>query len=279
MSHFQNYQTQDPKTASTVAAQQFYHYPNGISKIDNVYATIGGVRYTMDIINSQKMWDLFNSIQIQPSVFPQYIFPRRDDFGIWPTPQTVYTLTFNGYLRDRDLLVDDYTEGTIAIANGATTLTGTDTTFTAAMVGRFFQVTDTDNSGYNWWYRISGYNTATSLTLENSWQDTTIVTPVAYRIGQCPEIPEEGHIILSDGVTTDYYLGVRADVAKGTAWNNKFWTGDMNNSDRKIGDDNIKGGLIGLINKYSDRDEHSLVNRQPRTWPPAFKVWGMSISS
>ena len=50
------------------------------------------------------------------------------------------------------------------------------------------------------------------------------------------------------------------------------------NSNRKIGDDTIKGGLIGLMNRYSSRDNKSLVNRQPKIWPPNFKVWGSTIS-
>lgn len=278
MAHLQDYQTQQPKTASSVAAQQYYHYPNGITKIDNVYATINGVKYPLEIVNSQTTWNIFNAIQIQPSVFPRYIFPRRDDFGIWPIPQTVYDITFSYYMRDRDLMVDDYTSETVTIDNGSTTLVGIGTTFTSSMVGRFFQITDTANPGYNWWYRVASYNTAQSLTLENSWQDTTIAVGTAYRIGQCPEIPEEGHIVLVDGVTADYYSGIRADVDTATAWNNKFWTGDMNNNDRKIGDDNIKGGLIGLVNKYADRDEHALVTRRKNVWTPASRVWGSSIT-
>lgn len=278
LSHLQDYQTQVPKTCSTVAAQQYYYYPNGITKIDNVYATINNVKYPMDIISSQRTWNIFNSITIQPSVFPQYIFPRRNDFGIWPIPQTVYTVTFSYYLRDRDLLVDDYSSGTITIPNASTTLTGIGTAFTAAMVGRFFTVTETTNAGYGWWYRISAYNSAASLTLENSWQDTTIAAGVTYKIGQCPEIPEEGHIILADGVTADYYAGMRSDETKATWWENKFWTGSGINPNRKIGDDTIKGGLIGLVNKYADRDDHALVSRQKRTWPPNFRVFGSSIT-
>jgi len=278
LSHLQDYQTQKTVTTSSVAAQQYYHYPLGITKIDNVYATINNVKYPLETVNSQLTWNIFNAIQIQPSVFPRFIFPRRDDFGIWPIPQTVYTITFSSFIRDRDLLVDDYTTGTVTIDNGSATLVGIGTAWTAAMVGRFFQVTDTANADYNWWYRISGYNTAQSLTLENSWQGTTIAAGVAYRIGQCPEIPEEGHIMLVDGVTADYYSGIRADVDKGTAWNNRFWTGDMNNNTRKLGDDNIKGGLIGLVNKYADRDNHALVTRRKNVWTPASRVWGYSIT-
>lgn len=276
--NLQGYVTQVPKTASTVASQQYYHYPVGVSKIDDVMVTVGSVNYPLSVINSQHAWDVLNSIQIQPSSIPQFIFPRRDDFGIWPIPQDTYSITFYYYIRDRSLLVEDYTTGTVVATSGSTTITGTLTTFTPGMVGRWFTITDTTNPDYGYWYRISGYNSDVSISLENSWQGETISSAVSYRIGQCPEFPEEGHIMLVDGTTADFYAGLRADVEKATWFDNKFWTGQGNNSSRKIGDDNIKGGLIGLVNRYASRDNKALVNRQPKTWPPQFKVWGSSIS-
>lgn len=276
-SHLQNFTTQTGKTASTVPGQQYYHYPVGISKIDDVVVTIGSVQYPLKVMNSQHSWDVKNAITIQPSAIPEYIYPRRDDFGIWPIPQGTYTITFYSYIRDHSLSVDDYMNGTVTVTNGDTTLVGSGTTFTAGMVGRWFEVTDTTSADYGYWYRISGFNSATSLTLENSWQGTT-ASGLNYRIGQTPEIPEEGHILLSDGVTADYYGGIRVDAEKQTAWDNKFWTGQANNSGRKIGDDNIKAGLIGLVNKYSDRDESALVLRQPPVWPPQYKVFAQTLS-
>ena len=277
LSHFTNYQTQVPKTTSTVASQQYYYYPNGISRIDSVVITVGTQKFPLDIINSQKAWDIFNAIPVQPTTFPQLIFPRRNDFVVWPIPQDAYTITFNAYIRDRSLSVDDYTSGTVICTNGDATVAGTSTTFTPAMVGRWFTITDTTTPGEGYWFRIASYTSAGSIELENSWQDTTIATAVTYRIGQCPEIPEEGHIMLVDGVTADFYSGPRADSTKFTEWDNKFWTGSMKNDSRKIGDDDIKGGLIGLINNYSDRDEHALVRRLPRSAYPNL-MWGRTAS-
>jgi len=273
-----SYVTQSVKTASTVAAQQYYGYPLGLSKIDDVYITIGSVKYPMQIINSQHAWDVLNAIQIQPSTIPQFIFPRKADFGIWPIPQDAYTITFNYYIRDRSLLVEDYTIGTITATNGDATIIGDGTTFTSAMVGRWFTITDTTNADYGWWYRVSAYNSTTSLELENSWQGTTILTGVTFKIGQCPEIPEEGHILLVDGVTADFYAGQRSDIEKATWFDNMFWTGQGNNNNRKLGDDTIKGGLIGLANRYSDRDPSGLIRRQPKIFPPEIKIWGTTIS-
>lgn len=276
-SMLQDYQTAVTKTASTVASQQYYSYPLGVSKTDDVVVTVGSVKYPLTPIHSQHQWDVLNAIQIQPSAIPQFIFIRRNDFGIWPIPQDAYTITFNHFIRDRSLLVEDYTTGTVTVTNGDATITGDSTTWTAAMVGRWFEITDTTNVDYGWWYRISSFTNTTSIELENTWQGTTNAT-LTYRIAQTPEIPEEGHIMLSDGVTADYYAGMRSDIEKATWWNNVFWTGDGNNNNRKIGDDNIKAGVIGLVNKYSSRDESSIVNRQPKVWPPQYKVWGTTLS-
>lgn len=248
----------------------------GVVSIEDVVITIGSVNYPLEVINSQRQWDVLNAIPIQATVIPQFIFPRRDDFGIWPTPQGVYTITFSYHLRDRNLLVDDYTTGTVTVTNASTTVTGTGT-FTAGMVGRWFTVTDTTSADYGYWYRVGGFTSTAVVTLEQSWQGTT-ASGLTYRIAQCPEIPEEGHIMLVDGVTADFYAGYKDDIEQATWFNNKFWTGDGQNSLRKEGDPNIRAGLIGMINQYADRNQSRIVNRRPRLNPLGQRVWGYSIT-
>lgn len=272
-----DYMSQIPKTASTVANQQYYHYPTGIVDIASATINLGSYTAPLDVISSQHNWDVLNSIQIQAAAIPQFIFPRRDDFGIWPTPQAAYAITFNYHLRDRNLGIADYTTGTVTLTNNSQTVTGVGTTWTTAMVGRWFVTEDPTVPGQGYWYRISGYNSATSITLETSYEGIG-ATGATYRIGQTPEIPEEGHISLVDGVTADYYAGLRADVEKGTWFNNKFWTGDGNNSTRDIGNSKIHAGLIGLINNYTDRNKTKIVNRRPKLNPLTYKVWGVTLS-
>lgn len=275
-----SYVTQTYKTQSTVAATQYYPYPVGVSRVDDVYITIGSVKYPLQIINSQHAWDVLNAIQLQPSAIPQFLFPRRSDYGIWPIPQDVYTITFNYFIRDRSLLVDDYTTGTVNLTNGDATVTATGSSgivFTNAMVGRWIEMTDTTYPDYGLWYRIASCTDADNIELETPWQGSDVLART-YRIGQCPEIPEEGHIILADGVTADFYAGQRSDIEKATWFDNMFWTGQGNNDNRKIGDDTIKGGLIGMVNRYTDRDQSGLIRRQPKIFPPEFKIWATSIS-
>jgi len=198
LAKMRNYKTQKPYTFSTVASTQYYYFPVGSVNIESAQITIGSFNYPLEIISSQRSWDALNAIQIQPTAIPQFIFPRRDDFGIWPIPQDVYTGTMNHHYRDHSLLVEDYTTGTIALSNGSATLTGTGTTFTAGMVGRWAQITDTTNAQYDYWYRISAFTSTTVMTLDTTYQGTT-TSGVTYRIAQVPEFPDEGHVCLLHG--------------------------------------------------------------------------------
>jgi len=272
-----SYINQDELTSSTVASQQYYYYPPGTVSVDSATITIGSVKYTLNPIYDQGMWNYWNALQIQPTAIPQFIYPRKNDFGIWPIPTAAYTITFQRFYRDRNLLVDDYTTGTIALTNSSTTVVGSGTTFTPAMVGRWLVVTDTSVPGQGYWYRIGGYTNATHITLETYWAADTTAS-VAYRIGETPEIPEEAHIVLPNGTAADYYSGLRSDSAKATLFNNAFWTGDMNNSARDFTSKNVAGGLIGLIRKYKDRERDNIIIRQPQQLSPSYKIFAESIS-
>lgn len=272
-----NYVTQTYSTTTTVAGTQYYSYPPGMVNPETVVVTVGSVNYPMQIITAQFNWDVLNAITVQASARPQFYLPRRDDFGLWPIPQDAYTVTFNYHLRDRSLSIADYTDGTVTVTNASATVTGSGTTFTPAMVGRWFTITDVTEPGQGYWYRIASFTSATVVTLDRTYTGTT-GSGFTYRIGQSPEIPDEGHIILADGATADYYGGLRKDKESYTWWQNKFYTGDANNNSRREGDQSIKGGLIGLMNRYSDRNDVRIVNRRARLDPLNYQVWATSLS-
>ena len=272
-----NYMTQTTATASTVADQQYYHYPAGIVNIEGMYITIGSVNYPTTVVNSQYQWDWLNSIQVQPTAIPQFIFPRKVDFGVYPIPQAAYTMTFNYHYRDRTLSIADYTEGTVTVTNASTTVTGSSTTFTAAMVGRYLCITDATNTGQGYYYKITTFNSTTSLTIESAYEGAT-GSALTYKIGESPEIPNEGHILLVDGPTADFFGGVRHDMASATWWNNKFFTGDGQNASRDYGDNTITGGLIGLYNSYTDRNNERVIDRKKQVHPFLDQNWGMTLS-
>jgi len=274
LAELSNYQTQPPpKTDATVANQVYYHYPPDVVDIENVQVTVNSVSYPLETVHSQQIWNWINSLVIQSSAIPQFVFPRRDDYGIWPTPQDVYTITFDYHQRDRNLTVADYADGTVAVTNGLTVVTGTSTTFTADMVGRWFQITTNQRDSY--WYRVATYTSATVIGLESAYQGAT-GSSLAYIIGESPEIPEESHILLSQGVVADWYAGPGQDVQKGTWWNNVFWTGDGNKNSRSIADTN--GGLLGLKKRYSSRSNSRIIHRRKVFNSSASKLWGTTLS-
>ncbi len=277
MAKLADYVTQTAQTTSTVADQQYYHYPPGLVSIDAITIAVGTLAFPLTPIYGQATWDAINQYPITND-YPRFFFPRRDDFGVWPIPQDTHTLTFNSFVRDRNLSIDDYTTGTVAVTSGSTTLTGTGTTFTAAMVGRWFTINDPTVVGQGYWYRVRTFSSTTVLVLEEAWQGST-ASGATYRIGESPEMPEEGHVLLIDGPTADFYAGLRNDSPTATWFNNKFWTGDGDNNFRVVGEeDKVSGGLIGLMNRYASRTKKRLILKRPSAYLPLNKIWGTTIS-
>jgi hypothetical protein len=262
---------------STVAGQQYYYFPAGLINIEALYIDLGSFKQPVSIINNEDNWNRLNAIQIVQSQLPQYFFPRRDDFGIWPIPQAVYNGYMSYHYRDRSLSVDDYSTSTVSVTNNSATITGSSTAFTPAMVGRWFTITDTTVNGQGYWYRIGGYVSSTVLTLETVWSGTTS-SGATYNIGETPELPEEGHMLLAYGATADFYSDLKNDEKTAARWENRFWTGDPSNTSRKLGDNDVLGGVIGLVNKYTDRNESHIVNRKPRMDPLNSKAFAITLS-
>ena len=63
--------------------------------------------------------------------------------------------------------VDPYSTGTVAVTQGNTTVTGTDTVWTSAMTGRFMRVGSSDT------FHKFTFVSTTSGTLEKAWADVT----------------------------------------------------------------------------------------------------------
>jgi hypothetical protein len=272
-----NYRTQKQFSDTTVINQQYYKYPPGVVNFETVTVAVGSITYPVTVINNQFTWDSLNSIPFQPSTFPRFILPRVDDYGIWPIPQGAYPITFNYHWRDRNLSVADYNTGTMAVTNGSPTITLTTGTFTPAMVGRWFTITDPTEPGQGYFYRLLTYTSSSVMQLYSNYQGST-GTGYTYNIGETPEIPEEMHICLVHGVTADYYANIKNDESSAARWENRFWTGDPANASRNFGDSNVIGGLIGGMSKYEDRNESRLINRKPKLGPLTEKAFAITLS-
>lgn len=275
LSNFKTYLT---SSFSTTAGGQYYAYPPGYVNTDGLVVTVGSVNFPLKVVNSEYLWEVLNSITVQASVLPQYYYPRRDDFGIWPVPQATYTGNIYYHYRDRNLMTADYAAGTVAVTNSSTTVVGTGTSFTSAMVGRWFTIDDTTVPGRGYFYRVVAVTDSTHLTLFQNWVGSTSSGVSSYRIGESPEIPEDLHMYLVDGVTGGFYKDYRHDAPSSVPYFNSFWTGDPSNPNRKIGDTDVAGGLIGGINAYEDRDDDPIIDRNPKLSPLTMKIWATSIT-
>ena len=244
-----------PQTASTVEDQQRYHYPPNIyPPIESATLETGDVDYPLTVIHSQTEWDRLNQIDFSGTAIPQYIFPMRDHFELWPIPQADDdTITLVASMLDRDMTNEDYTTGTVTVTSNSATITGSGTTFTAEMVGRWFQA-----NVNQYWYRIASFATATSIALESVFEGNTLAGDT-YIIGETPEIPPELHELLPHGAAADFYAGPRKDFVAAQAHNNYFFTGDFNNNSRQT--ENAIGGLLGAIKRYSRRGGGRVIDR------------------
>jgi hypothetical protein len=199
---------------TTVAQQQFYKMPPNYSKLKTLTITVGNLQWTPTEILTREEWDKLN-------VFPYYadipanffIYPGGDhngQIGIWPIPSTTgNTIKFNYKFRIPDLSLADYSTGTVSIANGATAVTGSGTTFTPTVnsqnESRWIQFTQP--TGDNLWYQVASVNSTTGITLYSPYQGSTIVGG-NYIMGQMPIIMEDFHDMLLWKALVYYYTSI-----------------------------------------------------------------------
>lgn len=266
-----------PQTTTTVADQTYYHYPpNAYPPIEAATCTIGSVAYPLRVIHSQREWDRLNQIDFAGTTRPQYIFPRRDDFGIYPTPgASGNTITLITSLLDRAMTADDHTSGTVAVTSNSATITGTGTTFTAAMVGRWFTLTDANGNPSDNWYRIASFTSTTQIALETVWEGSS-ASGQTYIIGESPEIPPELHELLPHGAAADFFMGPRKNAESAKMHTNYWMYGDPAPNYDQI--KNPTGGLKAAIAKYASRDTSAIVYKGGEVVSRFDESWTTTIS-
>lgn len=188
------------KDMATVANQEGYQIPNGFRKLIDLYIYSGtgnptDTIYAPEMIFDPTKWKLIKQYKLGTSDVPYFTYVENQKYYIQPIPSTTGNLiTLRGRLQTRDLSIADYTTGTIvSVAKGGTAVVGSGTVWTADMVGRYIQITETTaaNGGDGFWYQIGGYTSATSISLLKPYEGTSISAgSAAYTIGQCSVIPE-----------------------------------------------------------------------------------------
>lgn len=237
-----------PYTESTVANQVYYNFRPGLSKLTSLTVNTGTYKPPLRIVESEDEW---NRLQQVPSVsgWPMAVFPRRDTYGIYPTPQAVYTMTLTGLWIPVNMTASDYATGTIAITNGSPNIVGTTTAFTASMVGRWIVATDSHGVPNGNFYRIASFTDTTHIAVDRNVIDTT-ASGLTFIIGQSPEIPEELHEFIPYRVGAAYYGLRRRDPKMAQSLLNYFYTGDYNNPKRE---GEVMGGVLHVLNDLSGK--------------------------
>jgi hypothetical protein len=188
------------KNMTTVANQETYQIPNGFRKLIDMYIYDGAgsssdTIYAPRMVFDPQLWKRILQSHLGTQQVPYFTYVENTTFKIQPIPSTTGNLmVLRGRLQTRDLSIADYTTGTIvSIANGGTAVVGSGTTWTADMVGRYIQITNTTaaNGGDGFWYQIGSYTSSTSIGLTKPYEGTSISAGSAtYTIGQCSVVPE-----------------------------------------------------------------------------------------
>lgn len=267
------------RTTVTVADQQYYYNPPNLRDIESISVTINDVIYVLKSINSQTEWDRMNAIQFQGGALPEYFFRRRNDYGIFPIPQTAgYTITIAYTQRAIPLYFEDYITGTATVTENDQTVTIATGNLTTGAVkaGFWFSLATATGEPRGNWYRILSVTDTTNMELETYFEETG-EAGASYIIGQIPEIPEEAHPLLGTGALSDFYLLKQKDTETATKFNNIFWTGSPNVAPNFMKKDKDYGGLLGLIEAYRNRDDSVVVERKPQTDYILAKEWAVTI--
>lgn len=193
------------RTTSTVASQKFYDLPADYGKYVASGVTVDNEVYPMELVYTRDEWNRIQSgNNTTTGDEAQYIWIDRENnqYGIFPTPESADNdIEFSYLARDRELTLEDYTTGTISITTETKAVTGSGTTFTSSMVGAYIEL---DGEGY----RISAVGGATSLTLENNYQGSTL-SGATYRIGDASLMPDNCEDLPWIYATYMYYLKTR----------------------------------------------------------------------
>ncbi len=236
-----------------VEEKQYYQSPEDTQRISLVIATSSGNRIPLTQVPDEESWRLLNMVDTPGQ--PTHFFIRGfDEIGIYPIPPADVTagleIVFgprSAYLRADDI-TDTSTSTTVTVTNGGQVVTSSGTPFTAAMVGRGFEVTDGTDSR---WYRISEFTDTANVKIENYYQGSS-GSAKTFRIGDVMDIPDE-------------YLECPAYWPIYRFWKRR---GDTTKADKAFAE--FKDGLDSCQEEYSQQTNSQVINASDHTLNRAY---------
>lgn len=198
---------------------QRYALPANTEKPQSIYVTVGSYRYSPKEVSTRAEWDKLNEVQISSNIVTHWFY-YDGAIEIFPRQSSSNVITFNARRIQKDLSVADYTTGTVDIVtNGSTLVTGSGTSWTTPMSGRWIKITPGNtatSSGDGYWYEIEAVTSTTTLILRKAYTGTSLTTgaSAAYTIGEHSLIPEPHDMLpVYEGLKL-YFTSVDPDVAK-----------------------------------------------------------------
>lgn len=244
------------KTMTTIATEETYQIPNGFRKLIDMYihngtGTSSDTIYAPRMIFDPTLWKRILQTRLGTQEVPYFTYVENKTFKIQPIPSVTGNLmVLRGRLQTRDLSVADYTTGTIAsIANGATAIVGSGTTWTADMIGRYIQINDA-SGGDGFWYEIGTFTSATSIGLVKPYEGVTLAAGSAiYIIGQCSPIPEAYDVGIVYRATALYWDN-QGDLTRGKSYWMKYDGGYEAGYTKEIG-----GLMLQMVTNEGETEE------------------------
>jgi hypothetical protein len=184
---------------ASVASQEAYRLPHNCARLVSVYVLNGTTKYIPIEVPSIEEFSRLSAVS-STSSYPQYYTIYGDYIRFYPLPSST---SWNIYLQYKKIVPElsaaDYSTGTISITTNTRTVTGSGTTFTSSMVGRYLKTSD------GLWYEISAFSSTTSITLAKTYEGTTI-SGATYTIGEVPTIPDGFQTILLYPALEHYFM-------------------------------------------------------------------------
>lgn len=219
----------------------FQPLPYDMDLVESVTVKVSGTIHTPKPSPSADHFDKLRYSTYNSDI-PEWWFIDEGKIAVWPRSATAgNVISVKGKIRVPDLRIADYSTGTVdIITNGSQKVTGSGTSWTKSMVGRWIRVTHTDtdaSSGDGEWYEVIAVESSTILYLGRPYGGRSLTTgaAAAYIIGQMPLLPEAFHDL------PEFYAAFR------------YWTKEKD--ERK---DEFKGlyieGVKELFKAYSVND-------------------------
>ena len=252
------------KDMVTVANQEGYQIPNKFRKLIDIYiysddgSSTTSTIYSPEVVFDPTKWKLIKQYRLGTQDVPYFVYVENTKYYIQPIPASSGNkITLRGRLDTRDLTIADYTTGAIvSVANQGTAVVGSGTTWTADMVGRYIQITETTaaNGGDGFWYEIGAFTDATHITLTKPYEGTAISAgSAAYTIGQCSVVPSAYDVGIVYRATALYWHNQNDLVRAKTYW--LLYDGGM-----EAGYSKDYGGLmLQMLSNEGETEEGSYV--------------------